>query len=156
MKPNRSTIIDRNRKAIAGVKLHYGNATKIVLDGVARKPSDIVTIFQDQIDAIDEVAAAKVTFHQKVVAQKAATSTANAVFLALKTRVFSDFKTSAEIVGEFGIALPKRRAPKPKTLVEAAAKREATREARHTMGERQRAEVKGDEPKTPPSPVGHA
>lgn len=156
MTTNRSTTIDRNRKAIAGVLQHYGSATKVVLDGVPHKPADLVKIFQDQIDAIDEANAAKVTFHQKVAAQKAASAAADAVFLALKTRVFSDFKTSAEIVGEFGMALPKRRAPKPKTLVEAAAKREATRKARHTMGERQRAEIKGDEPATPPAPVGHA
>lgn len=134
MKPNQSRIIDRNRKAIAGVQQHFAHAKAILLDGVPHKPADVVKILQDQIDAIDKTNAAKLAFHQTVAAQKAASATANAVFLALKARVFSDFKASAETLGEFGLAPPQRRKPKPKTLVEAAAKRAKTRTARGTAG----------------------
>jgi hypothetical protein len=74
------------------------------------------------------------------------------VFLALKAHVFNDFKTAAETVGEFGLTLPQRRKPTPEKLMEAAAKRKATRYARHTMGPKQKEAIKGQLPAAPPPP----
>jgi hypothetical protein len=150
---NKSNTIDRNRKAIAGIQKHYANAPAIVLDGVSYKPAEIEKILQDRIDRADATSAAKVTFHEAVAAERAANAKANAVFKALRTRVLSDFKSSAETLGEFGIVLRPKRELTVEQKVEAAAKREATRKARHTMGAREKAKIKGQPPATPPKPV---
>jgi hypothetical protein len=149
---NKSNTIDRNRKAIAGIQKHYANIATIVLDGVSYKPAEVEKILQDRIDLADATSAAKVTFHQAVAAERAASAKANAVYKALKARVFSDFKSSAETLGEFGLALYHRRALTPEQKVEAAAKRDATRKARHTLGPREKAKIKGQVPATPPKP----
>ena len=153
MKRNHPTTIDRNRKAIAGVSAHYVHTKTIVLDGVPHAPSDVVKILQDQIDAIDATVAARAAFLQASAAQKAASATANAVFLALKTRVFSDFKAHAQVVADFGVVAPSRRKPTPKTLVDAAAKREATRAEHRGSGARAQ-ETNGAQAPSP-TPVTH-
>jgi hypothetical protein len=156
MRNSISKTIDRNRKAIAGVEKQYANLPAIVLDGVTYKPADVVKILQGQIDAIDTQAAAKVGFHQTAAAQRAASATANAVFLALKTRVFSDFKNQPDVVGEFGLTVPTRHKPKPPTLVKAAEKSVATRKARHTLGPKAKLDITGDVPATPAAPKANA
>jgi hypothetical protein len=140
-KRTKSSVIDRDRKAITGVKLHYASTRSIVLDGVAHATAEIVKIFQDQIDSSDAADAAARTFHQAVAAQEAANAKANAVWLALKTRVLCDFKTSSEILGDFGIALPTRRKPDAAKMAAAVAKRRAKREAQKAAA--------GSQPATP-------
>jgi hypothetical protein len=155
MKRNHPNFIDRNRKAIAGVKQHYAAATALVLDGISRTPADIEKILQDQIDAIDAWNAAKVAFHQATAVSKTAAATADAVFLALKTKVFLDFKTTPDTVADFGLTVPKRRKPKPKTLVAADEKRKATIASRHPAGAKAPAEPTGTTPAAPPAPGTH-
>jgi hypothetical protein len=149
MKKNKSNIIDRDRKAIAGIQKHYANAPALVLNGVSYTPAEVEKVLQDQIDTADATGAAKVGFHKAVAAERAAGTTANGVFLALKSKVFNDFKTNPDAVGDFGLALPARRQPSPDKVVEAVKKREATREARHTMGPKKKAEIKGILPASP-------
>jgi hypothetical protein len=153
----KSISIDRDRKAIAGIQKHYGSAPEIVLHGESFAPADVMKILQDQIDGADAVAAAKAAFHRAVAAQHAADAEANALFLALKTRVMSDFKNRAEVLAEMGMSLPQKRTPDVATMAEAAAKRAATRKARHTMGPRQKAKIKGSvtTPATTPKPDTH-
>ena len=153
---NKSSIIDRNRKAIAGIEQEYANVPSIVLDGVSRSPAGVVKILQDQIDAADATAKASVAFHQTVAVEKTARATGNAVFLALKTRVFSDFKNVPATLGVFGLVAPSRRKPGPETLTNAAVKRKATRLARHTVGPKKRKEITGVVPVAPAvTPVSH-
>ena len=152
MNKSKSTVIDRDRKAIAGVQKHYGSAPTIVLDGIAVAPTAVVKVFQDQINAADATAAAKTAYELAVAAEKAAMDKANGMFLALKARAFSDFKTSPDTLVDFGLALPKRTPPSPATKAAAADKLRATRKARHTMGTKQKAAIKGQVPAAPPKP----
>jgi hypothetical protein len=134
MKRAKSYIIDRNRKAIAGTKQHYAGVRTIVLDGISHSPTEVEKILQDQIDAADAADAAAITLHQAVAAQKAANAKGDAVYMALKNRIFCDFKTSAEVLGEFGLTMPKRRKPKAATVAEAVKQREETRKAHAAAG----------------------
>ena len=146
---NKTSTLNRNRKAIAGIGKHYANLPTIILHGVPVTPADVVTILQDQIDAADATAAAKIAFFQATSAERNANAKANDLFKALKTRVLGDFANQAEVLADFGMTVATRRAPDPATLVEAAKKAEATRKARHTMGKRQKAAIKGTVPTTP-------
>ena len=152
-KSNKSSVSDRDRKAIAGIKQQYANVPAIVLDGVSYAPSDVVKSLQAQIDAADATASAETAFHQAVAAEKVAGAKANGLFRALRTRVFSDFKSRPDVLAVFGLSLPQRQVPNADKVAEAVKKRAATRAARHTMGKRQKADVKGTVPAAPP-PAG--
>jgi hypothetical protein len=149
---SKSDVIVRDRKAIAGIETHYGSAPAIVLGGESYAPSDVVKVFQDHLDALDAAAAAKAAFHVAIAAQEAAGAKAKALFQSLKVRALSDFANQADVLAAMGISLPKRRAPSVDTRATAKAKAKATRDARHTMGKRQKANIKGTVPSTTPTP----
>jgi len=150
MKQNRTNLADRDRQASAGIKLHYANVPTLVLDGVSYAQADVVKILQDLIDLAGPAIAAATAFHAAVAAEKSAITKANAVYLALKGRVLSDFKSQPQVLADFGITLPTRQVPSAVTAAEAVAKRAATRAARHTLGKRQKAKITGTVPATPP------
>ena len=144
MKPvKRAVRSDRNRKAIAGVRSQFGSTKAVVLDGVSYAPDDIVKALQGSIDAADATIAITAQFHKTVDAERAANATADAVYAGLKTYVTSQYKTSPDTLADFGITLPSRQVPDAATTAVAVEKRHATRVARHTMGKRQKASVKG-------------
>jgi hypothetical protein len=69
--------------------------------------------------------------------------------------VRNQFGNQADVLADFGLALPKARATKLETKVQAVVKGKATRQARHTMGKKQKASVKGTPngtPATQPTP----
>src|ERR1019366_6620483 len=175
-KANRS---DRNRKAIVGVRKQYATTPTIVLDGVSFTPATIVQALQASIDAADATTAAAAAFHKgaaaaptaatavfhkAVAAEQAASFEADTVYKGLRTLVTSQFKTSPDTLAAFGFTLPARREPDAATVASGVEKNKATRTARHTMGKRQKAGIKGtvagDAPVTtmtataaPPPPV---
>ena len=160
-KANRS---DRNRKAIVGVRKQYATTPTIVLDGVSFTPATIVQALQASIDAADATSAAAAVFHKAVAAEQATSVEADTVYKGLRTLVTSQFKTSPDTLAAFGFTLPARREPDAATVASGVEKNKATRTARHTMGKRQKAGIKGtvagDAPVTtttataaPPPPV---
>ncbi len=66
----------------------------------------------------------------------------------LKTLVKSQLGSSEGVLGDFGFSNPKRQTPDEATKAAAVVKRAATRDARHTMGKRQKAGIKGTVPAT--------
>jgi hypothetical protein len=60
--------------------------------------------------------------------------------------VTNQFKNDPSTLADFGITLPARQIPNTATKSAAVQKRAATRQARHTMGTRQKANVKGTSP----------
>jgi hypothetical protein len=153
MNRNKASVLERDRRAIVGIGKHYATLPSIVLGGVAYPPSDVVKLLQEQIDAAPVTSAAKAAFHQAVSAERSAGVKADAVYLALKAKVLSDFKNDPSILDDFGMAHTTPQVPSAETVAKAVAKRASTRKARHTMGPRQKAEIKGDVPATPPPAV---
>jgi hypothetical protein len=153
MKINDSDRSDRNRRAIAGLRKHSVSLPAIVLSGVPRTPDDVAQVLQTSIDANDAADAAAAVFHKAVLAKQAANVTSDATFRDLKALVSNQFKTAPDTLADFGITLPSRQVPTADTVADAVDKRNATRAARHTMGKRQKANVKGTvttAPATPP------
>jgi hypothetical protein len=154
MRLDKSNRSDRNRKAIVGVQKHYAALTTVIIDGVPRTPAAIVQTLQGAIDGADATAAATATFHKAVADEKQANVEGDALYQGLKAVVVSQFKTSPETLADFGITLPSRRAPAASTVATAVDKRDATRVARHTMGKRQKEQVKGTVTAPAPAPTG--
>jgi len=153
MKPlNKSTRSDRNRQTIAGIRKHYVTVQSLVIEGVSYAPADIEKVLQDSIDAADATAAAAAVFHKAVAAERAANAEGDALYRGLKAVLVNQYKTSPDTLADFGVTLSPRQVPDAATVATAVDKREATRKARHTMGKRQKAGVKGGPPATAPTP----
>jgi hypothetical protein len=148
---NRDRTINMNRQAIAGVRKHLSGTTTIVLGGTPTTPADVIATLTGVIDGIDAAVAAEKAFHDAVATQHTVIAKGNALLKALKMLVHNQLGSTEGVLGDFGFTSPKRQTPSEATKAAAVAKREATRKARHTMGKRQKASVKGEHlaPATP-------
>jgi hypothetical protein len=159
--PNKSTRSDRNRQAIAGIKQNLASTPAIVIQGVSYTPADIQAALQASIDAADATTAATAAFHKAVAAEKATHAKGDAVYRGMSQVLKNQYGPATETLAGFGITLPpQRQIPSTTTSAAAVAKRAATRVARHTMGKRQKAGVKGPTPETSsttaPAPTANA
>ncbi len=145
-KSNRS---DRSRKMIAGVKKHYANAPSLVVDGVSYAPADIEAALQGCVDAADATASAAAAFHKAVATEKTSTAKGDALYRGLRAFLITQYKAQPTVLDDFGITLSTKQVPDASKVAAAVAKRAATRAARHTMGKRQKAGIKGQVPVTP-------
>jgi hypothetical protein len=154
MKQRKDKTINDHRQAIAGVQKHFASTPTLVLDGTPTTPKDVIATLQGATDAIDRATVAEKAFHDEVAAQHTAIAKGDAVLKALKMLVKNQLGSAEGVLGDFGFQAPKRKAPDEATKAAAVAKRAATRAARHTMGKRQKAKVKGEvhpAPATPPT-----
>jgi hypothetical protein len=142
----KKTKTDRAAQAkqlIAGVEKHLGNMTQVVFTGGPFTPAAITTKLESIVTLRSDVDAAKAATRAKVAAERADTPALDALRGALVAYVKATFGASPEVLADFGI-VPKARAPLTVEEKAAAAKRAATRTARHTMGTKQKKAVKGD------------
>jgi hypothetical protein len=151
--PNKDTRINTLRQAIVGLQKQYPPTAILVLNGVSHAPADIAKVFQTSIDAADATTAATGEFHQAVALERAANATAEAMYRSLEAYVVNQHGSSPGALADFGITLPSRQVPSADTVAGAAKKRAATRAARHTMGPRQKAGIKGTVPAAPEAPA---
>jgi hypothetical protein len=151
MKTNRDKTINRNRQAIAGIQKHFGNTPTLALGGTPTAPKDVIATLQAAMASIDAAVAAEKAFHEATAAQHAAIAKGNTVLDSLKTLVLSQLGSGDGVLGDFGFSNPKRQASTEATKAAAVVKRAATRTARHTMGKRQKQNVKGAAPATAPT-----
>jgi hypothetical protein len=140
---NTEKAINRSRQAIAGVKKHFAAVPTLALDGTAMTPDDVTAELQAAIDAADAAASVEKAFHDAVAAKHAAFAKTTARLRSLKALVQNQLGNSEEVLGDFGFSNTKPRTPDEATKAAAVAKRAATRAARHTMGKRQKAPIKG-------------
>ncbi len=155
---------------IAGANKHLPNATQVLLAGGTFTPAQITARLQAIVNLRREVDAAKAVTKAKLAVEKTDMPALRTFFRAFVTFVKVAYGT-ADTLADFGLHPPKPRTP-PTVLAKAAAaaKRKATRAARHTMGIVQKKTVKGDvtgvvmvpitapqpTPASPPSPSASA
>jgi hypothetical protein len=139
-KANRS---DRNRKMILGVHKLLASTAAITVNGVSYAPAAVEKVLQGSIDAADATEAASAAFHKATAAERAANKAGDAMYLGLKTYLKNQYALDPDKLADFGIEVATRQAPDATTVAKAVAKRADTRTARHTMGKRQKAAVKG-------------
>ena len=161
MKPsNKPANKDLDNKAMSGVDKHLASLTSMTIGGTAYSVPTLKAVFQADIDATNAADAARTQWKERVVTANAARATSARVRTALKTYLVGQYGADAVgILEDFGFTPPK--SPGKKTVqgkTEAVLKSAATRAARHTMGSKQKKEVKGTTttivttPGTPASP----
>jgi hypothetical protein len=125
------------------------------LGGKIWKSNDLVSVFQAAIDAINAGSTDKITWQASVAKEKTTKALAQSVFGALKGYIAVAEGRKSDPYKTFGFA-PAPAVPTPAAKVAAAEKRAATREARGTLGKRQRKAIKGVvSPASAPAPVAN-
>jgi hypothetical protein len=161
MNLNRTTLRDRCRLAMAGIDKYLATETSIPIDGVARTPADIKQQLQAMVVAADATQAARAAWVSASSAERAMHEGTTGLLGFLRTFVLLKFGGAAQAtLADFGFAPSKRTAPTTETKTEAVQKAQATRAARHTMGPKQKAKIKGTvtttAPATPPTATAQA
>ncbi len=159
-RPNTETALALDQKHVAAIDKYFGSLTSLTFAGQTITPAILKATFQADVTETQALDAAEAQVKQARVTQKAARQKANATRLQLKTYIVANYGAqSVQMLEDFGFSAPK--SPGTKTVATKAtaiAKAEATRAARHTMGKKQKAAIKGTvapeaTPAASPAPV---
>jgi hypothetical protein len=164
---NKETDVALAKQLIAGFKQHFPAVTSMTIGGQPLTPAQIEQFLQTLIDLRAAVDDAKSATKAKIQTEASQAPALRSRMAALVTIVKGSFGNSPDVLADFGLKPNKVRTPLTiDQKAVAAARRAATRAARHTMGPKQRQQVKGtittivspppaDAPK-PVAPAPHA
>ncbi len=133
------------KQLIIGANKHFPNGSQqLQVGGATFTVTSLTALLQGFVDNRAAVEASQAATKAKVQAESVQAPAQLAVIRAFETFVRATFGSSADVLADFGLALPK--APVPRTAEEkavAAAKGAATRAARGTKGKNQKKDIKG-------------
>ncbi len=135
----------RAEQLIAGTKQDFANAGSLVIAGKTYTAAQVIATLQSLVDLRVSVDTAKAASQAKLAEEKTQAPALRRFMSTYVTFVRGSFGDQPDVLAHFGLA--PRKAPTPLTVEQkavAAAKRKATRDARHTMGPKQKLDVKGD------------
>jgi len=142
---NKTTRADAIRKVCAGLAKYYGKGT-LILAGISFTPAALQKLLQGDIDANDASTQARAQWLNTVKVARSTDSTTDPVLRAVRAAVTSQYAeatNASTVLVDFGYTPRKQVVKTVATKATAVAKSTATREARHTMGPRQKAKVVG-------------
>jgi hypothetical protein len=142
---NKSQVVAFTQQLIAGTAKHLTGTTQVRLVGSSFTSADITAKLQSIVTLESDVDAAKAATKAKLATQTANMPSLRIFESAYVAYLKAAYRGSPDVLADFGIQPPKVRAPATvEAKATAAAKRAATRAARHTMGSQQKKAVKGD------------
>jgi hypothetical protein len=148
---NHSAIVDTCKQRIEGLNEHVPAKTEIDVAGKSMTLAQVTSIYQATLDAQSALkskrAAAKVAFEE----WKAAEATCRSTDKALKGWVANKFGPSSQEAQDIGFPPPKATKLKTEAALLKTQRLRATREARGTMGKKERLKIKGTVPSTAPT-----
>ena len=149
---NNDATVNQNTKRIEAMQKYVTNAkTEIPIGGAVLKPADVIGIFQDDTDNRKEVAVTKAAYGSAVAKRTASELKRQVADEALKGWVLNRFGETSTEAKEFGYAPRKRAAVTAEKRANAVKLNEATRQARGTVGKKQKLAIKGTLPAAPPA-----
>jgi hypothetical protein len=133
------------KQLILGTQKHYPTGSVVLqVGGASFTVTALTQLMQDLVNNREAVETAKAALKAKVEAERAQAPSQTAVISAFVRIVRGTFGTSADALADFGLALPKARAPMTaEAKAVASVKRAATRAARGTIGKNKRKAIKG-------------
>ncbi len=142
-KSNRNQRQTADEKLMEGLKKHQQAIPSLLIGGKSVKPADIIVVLQNRIHAADAVIPAKATWQAAVKAERDERAQSKALVSAVRQALQLAFAGSIDVLADFGLKPRKTPTRSPEDKVAAAAKAQATRAARHTMGRKQKARITG-------------
>ncbi len=143
--PNKNTVLATNQKLLAGVDKHFAKVKNMTIAGVTYTPAELKALFQSETDALTTLDQGKAQLKEQVATTRAASAKASVTRQGLRTYILGNYGPQAvQTLEDFGMSAPKPMGRRSvKTKAQALVQAEATREARHTMGSKQRLTIKG-------------
>jgi hypothetical protein len=149
--PSKAGLQMRLRSLIAGTEKHYPNGS-LTFDGATYTTAALVQALQSLDDATTAMDAARAKWQDAVKAQRATKAKVAPIVKGYRSYIVTLYGSASATLGDFGMV--PRKAPAPRTAEQkaaAAARSKSTRAARHTMGPKQKAGIKGTAPTTAPA-----
>jgi hypothetical protein len=129
---------------IAGAKKHFSSASSLAFGNGTFTPAQVESSLQSLVDLRTAVDALRAATQAKVAAEEAQAPPLRSQMAAFVVFVRATFGNSPDVLADFGLKPKKAKAPLTlEQKATAAARRAATRKARHTLGKTQKKDVKG-------------
>jgi hypothetical protein len=132
-----------DKSLLDGLNKHGQSLPALLIEGRSLQPTDLIAILQGRIDAASVAESTKATWLTAVKADYDERAKTRTAVSGLRQALHVAFDGSIEVLADFGLAPRKVAVMTPEQKTAATAKAKATRAARHTMGKRQRAEIRG-------------
>lgn len=147
---NNAVIADACSQRITALKKYITPKTEIPIDGTPHKLADVIDVFQRSLDARAEVTVKRSELKASLSKRKEIEDTRQRIDAGLKAWIAVRFGANSQQAHEFGY--PPRKATKKDVATKwhAVEQSKATRDARHTMGKREKAKIKGTVVQTAP------
>ncbi len=145
----------RLQQILHGLGVRFPNVSTLMLGGVDYTMDELKRLVQGDLDAMEATAQAVAAFRTLVQRERNTHAKVNPILRLLKAYViasYGDTQDASGALADFGYAPRKSSKKTLATKVEAVDKAKATREARHTVGPKQKAKIKGTVP-APPAPA---
>jgi hypothetical protein len=150
---------NRTEETVALQKLHdglvkHGQAIpSLVIAGVPVTTADAEARLQARIDAGKAVQATRGTWQNAVKLDKDGQLQSKSFLSGLKQTLLVVFAGQIDVLTDFGLTPRKPAVVSPEKKAAAVAKAKATREMRHTMGPKQKAQIKAPTAAPTPAPA---
>ena len=152
-KTSKGSMQLRLRGLIAGTQKHFPNGS-LTFGGATYTPASLIQSFQNLDDATARMDAARAAWEDTVTAQRAVKATVDPLIKGYRGYLTTLYGNVSATLVDFGMSPRKERAPLTTAQQTAAvAKQKATRAARHTMGPKQKAGIKGTVPTPETTPA---
>jgi hypothetical protein len=138
VKKGKSQVAAIAKQLIAGAEKHLTSTTQVSLLGSSFTPAQITSTLQSLVTLRSDVDASKASTTAKIANEATQMPALRAFMSAFESYVRAAYGSSPDVLADFGIT---RKARTPLTVeakAAAAAKRAATRAARHTLGTKQK------------------
>jgi hypothetical protein len=140
---SKGTVVALAQQLIAGTNMHLTSTTQVMLGGSSYTPAQVTEKLQTLVNLRLDVDATKASTKAKLVTEKTQMPALRTFMSALVTFIKAAYANQPDVLADFGISLKARTPLTVEAKTAAAAKRVATRAARHTMGANQKKSVKG-------------
>jgi hypothetical protein len=144
--PRISQVTKRTRAAsiVSGIRKRLPSAETYKMSGKAYTHEELAAFFQAQVDALDAVHAARAALAAAIAKERAVARSVAARLPLFQNSIGNRLGFTPEVFADFGWQLPKKPGPKTTASKLAGVERaRATREARGTMGKKQRLKIRG-------------
>ena len=141
--PNNTTVVDACARRLRALASYVDGATAIAINGRKLTVAQVVAIYEECLGSRADLAQKRAIARAAMDRRATAEAARREADQALRAWVANEFGIVSKEAIDFGFPPPR----KPELTVEAkalaVARRKATREARGTMGKRQKEEIRG-------------
>jgi hypothetical protein len=155
-KNNRIDQTTAEQTLIDGFHKHAAAIPSMMIAGSVRTATDIVATAQSRVDSAKVVLSTRATWQAAIQTDRARREATKRYLSGVKQGLLVAFAGQLDTLADFGLTERVQHVATPDEKIAAAAKAKATRAARHTMGSRQRAAIKGTVAATVPVGVESA